>query len=77
MEVLLNRAQVLVVGPDDFVREIEDADGLSLELQGDAEFGDAVVMVVADLSGRWPTKRVMGKSGRSSSTVVWPYSSMS
>ncbi|MEV8100022.1 hypothetical protein [Kitasatospora sp. NPDC085879] len=81
MEMRLDRAQVLVVGQDDFVREVEDADAPVLELQGDSDGEVEVLALVADLQGgedpRWPTKRVMGKSGRLSSTVVWPYSSMS
>ncbi|MFD7641638.1 hypothetical protein ACFV4P_13385 [Kitasatospora sp. NPDC059795] len=38
MEMLLNRTQVLAMGQDDLVCEVEDADGAVGKLDGDAVF---------------------------------------
>ncbi|MFD9061123.1 hypothetical protein ACFVZ3_06335 [Kitasatospora purpeofusca] len=54
MEVLLDRTQVLVMGQDDFVREVENADGAIGKLGSDADGEVVVAALVADGSGRSP-----------------------
>jgi hypothetical protein len=51
VEMGLDRTQVLVMGQDEFVREVEDTDAPVRELQGDADGEVEVVVPVADLSG--------------------------
>jgi hypothetical protein len=72
--MIINRTQILVMGYDDFVRAVEDADTAAGELNGETDGESRGCHAGSGFPRtatiRWPMNRVIAKPGRSSSTAA-------